>query len=404
MTCLMNWFDRCTRLALAVLVATFGLAVGGASSAFAGENNYGKVGDPIHLVVGYQPYYTESWPGVVMQPMKFYEKYLPKGSTVEFSIGLQGAVIVNAMLAGKQDIGYMGDMPAIVSTTKQNVADLRIVATAGLGFDQCNIFLARKDAPNFANQQDAIKWLNGKRVAVPKGSCTDRFAQAVFKKMGVEPASYLNQHIEVITSGFRAGKRDAAVIWEPTASRLVLEGLAKRVASGTAVNENDGGFIVMRNDLIQQRPDVVKAWLNAELDAQEYLADPKNAQKIARMVKDQTTGFTEKVLWTSLYGEYPEAQGGTAVRLQLPYTISPEASALITKAAAFLYSVKSINTPTLRPDAVMPEFTEAILKERGLKSPIGMVKALPASAKKGEKHTHTNNSIKIVSSCAHGLT
>nr|WP_281166672.1 NrtA/SsuA/CpmA family ABC transporter substrate-binding protein [Thiobacillus thioparus] len=354
------------------------------SSAFAGENSYGKVGDPIHLVIGYQPYYTESWSGVVMQPMKFYEKYLPKGSTVEFSIGLQGAVIVNAMLAGKQDIGYMGDMPAIVSTTKQNVADLRIVATAGLGHDQCNIFLARTDAPKFANQTEAIKWLNGKRVAVPKGSCTDRFAQAVFKKMGIEPASYLNQNIEVITSGFRAGKIDAAVIWEPTASRLVLEGLAKRVASGTAVNENDGGFIVMRNDLIQQRPDVVKAWLNAELDAQQYLADPKNAQKIARMVKDQTTGFTEKVLWTSLYGEYPEAQGGTAVRLQLPYTISPEASALITKAAAFLYSVKSINTPTLRPDAVMPEFTEAILKERGLKSPIGVVKALPASAYKGE--------------------
>ncbi|MES2370078.1 ABC transporter substrate-binding protein [Thiobacillus thioparus] len=380
----MNWFDRCIGLALAVLVATFGLTVGNVSSAFAGENSYGKVGDPIHLVIGYQPYYTESWSGVVMQPMKFYEKYLPKGSTVEFSIGLQGAVIVNAMLAGKQDIGYMGDMPAIVSTTKQNVADLRIVATAGLGHDQCNIFLARTDAPKFANQTEAIKWLNGKRVAVPKGSCTDRFAQAVFKKMGIEPASYLNQNIEVITSGFRAGKIDAAVIWEPTASRLVLEGLAKRVASGTAVNENDGGFIVMRNDLIQQRPDVVKAWLNAELDAQQYLADPKNAQKIARMVKDQTTGFTEKVLWTSLYGEYPEAQGGTAVRLQLPYTISPEASALITKAAAFLYSVKSINTPTLRPDAVMPEFTEAILKERGLKSPIGVVKALPASAYKGE--------------------
>ena len=140
----------------------------------------------------------------------------------------------------------------------------------------------------------------------------------------------------------------------------------------------------MRNDLIQQRPDVVKAWLNAELDAQQYLADSKNAEKMARMVKDQTTGFTEKVLWTSLYGEYPETQGGTAVRLQLPYTISPEASALIKKAATFLYSVKSINTPTLRPDAVMPQFTEAILKERGLKSPIGVVKALPASAYKGE--------------------
>lgn len=383
MTCLTKWFDRCTRLALATTVATFGLAVGSASTVFAGENNYGKVGEPIHLTVGYQPYYTESWSGVVMQPMKFYEKYLPKGSTVKFSVGLQGAVIVNAMLAGKQDIGYMGDMPAIVSTTKQQVADLRIVATVGLGVDQCNVFLARTDAPKFANQKDAIKWLNGKRVAVPKGSCTDRFAQAVFQQMGVKPASYLNQNIEVITSGFRAGKIDAAVIWEPTASRLVQEGLARRIASGTVLNEHDGGFLVMRNDLMQQRPDVVKAWLNAELDAQLYLADPKNAENIVRMVKGQTTGFTEKVLWASLYGTYPESQGGTPVRVQLPYIISPDAAALIKKATTFLYSVKSINTPTLRADAVAPQYAEAVLKERGLTSPIGEVKALPDSAYKG---------------------
>jgi len=383
MTSLMNWFNRCIGLTLTAAVASVGLTVGSVPSAFAGVNNYGKVGTPIHLTVGYQPYYTESWSGVVMQPMKFYEKYLPKGSTVTFAVGLQGAVIVNAMLAGKQDIGYMGDMPAIVSTTKQQVADLRIVATLGLGYDQCNIFLAKKDAPKFANQDEAIKWLNGKRVAVPKGSCTDRFAQAVFKKTGVEPSSYLNQNIEVITSGFRAGKIDAAVIWEPTASRLVLEGLAKRIASGTAVNENDGGFLVMRNDLIEQRPDVVKAWLNAELDAQLYLADPKNAENIVNMVKGQTTGFTDKVLWTSLYGSYPASEGGTSERIKLPYVVSPEAMALITKATTFLYEVKSINTPKLRADAVMPGLAEAVLKERGLTSPIGDVKALPASAYKG---------------------
>ncbi|MDP1546189.1 MAG: NrtA/SsuA/CpmA family ABC transporter substrate-binding protein [Anaerolineales bacterium] len=384
MTNFIKRFNRCACLALVALSTTFGFTVGSASSAFAGEIDFGKVGEPINLVVGYQPYYTESWSGMVMRDKKFYEKYLPKGSTVEFSIGLQGAVIVNAMLAGKQHIGYMGDMPAIVSTTKQDVADIRIVATLGLGFDQCNIFLARPDAPKFANSKEAIKWLGGKQVAVPKGSCTDRFAQAVFKHMGVEPAAYLNQNIEVITSGFRAGKLDAAVIWEPTASRLVEEGLAKRIASGASVNENDGGFLAMRGDLIKQRPDVVKAWLNAELDAQLFLADPKNAQQVTRMAVEQTTGFSEKVLWSSLYGKYPESQGGVPVRISLPYTITPEASALITKAAAFLYSVKSINSEKLRPEAVMPEFTQAILKERGLKAPIGAVKAMPDSAYKGK--------------------
>jgi NitT/TauT family transport system substrate-binding protein len=249
----------------------------GASIALPAAAQYGKPGEPVKLVVGYQPYYTESWSGVVMRGKKFYEKYLPKGSEVEFQIGLQGAIIVNNMLAGKQYIGYMGDMPAIVSTTKQSVADVRIVATLGIGYDQCNILLARPDAPKFPDAKSAIKWLDGKVVSVPKGACTDRYAQATFQKLGVTPKEYLNQNIEVITSNFRAGKIDAAVIWEPTASRLVLDGLARRIASGASVDENDGGFLAMRADLIKQRPDVVKAWLEAELDAQLFLADQKNA-------------------------------------------------------------------------------------------------------------------------------
>src|ERR1700730_13833580 len=96
----------------------------GAQPGFSEEvKDYGKPGSPVELVVGYQPYYTESWSGVIMRNKKFYEKYLPQGSKVEFQIGLQGAIIVNNMLAGKQHIGYMGDMPSIVSTTKQDVAE-----------------------------------------------------------------------------------------------------------------------------------------------------------------------------------------------------------------------------------------------------------------------------------------
>src|SRR5213593_1064178 len=124
--------------------------------AFAADIDYGT---PVKLVVGYQPYYTQAWSGVVMRGKKFYEKYLPKGSEVEFQVGLQGAIIVNNLLAGKQHIGYMGDMPGIVSTTKQDVADIRLVAVVGMGWDQCNSFLVRTDAPKFANEQEAIKWL-----------------------------------------------------------------------------------------------------------------------------------------------------------------------------------------------------------------------------------------------------
>jgi NitT/TauT family transport system substrate-binding protein len=365
------------QFAVTAFTALFGACVG--LPALAADIDYGKPGTPVKLVVGYQPYYTQAWSAVVMRGKKFYEKTLPKGSEVEFQIGLQGAIIVNNMLAGKQHIGYYGDMPGIVSTTKQEVADIRLVAVLGLAWDQCNAFLVRNDAPKFKSDQEAIKWLDGKVVAVPKGSCTDRFAQAVFKKSNIQPKEYLNQNIEVITSNFRAGKLDAAVMWEPTTSRLVEEGLARLVATGASVKENDGGLLGMRADLIAQRPDVVKAWLQAELEAQLFIADPKNAAEVIKMAKEQTTGFSEKVLWTSLYGRHPDSAGGGDTRNMLHYTFTPEARELISRAAAFLHSIKSINVDKVRPEAIDSKWTEEILKERNLKAPIGVVKALPAS-------------------------
>ncbi len=367
------------KLATAMVVMSVATA-GSVSTVNAAEIDFGNVGDPINLVVGYQPYYTEAWSGVVMKGLKLYEKYLPEGSTVEFQIGLQGGIIVNAMLAGKQHIGYMGDMPAIVATTKERVADVRIVATAGLGEDQCNNMLVRTDAPEFANSDEAIDWMNGKVVAVPKGACTDRFALAVFEKKNVKPEQYLNQNIEVITSGFRAGKLDAAAIWEPTAARLIEEGLARKVATGASVGENDGGFIDMRGDLIDQRPDVVKAWLNAELDAQLFMADPANTMAVVKMAAEQTTGFEDKVLWKALVGSTPKDQGGTDVRNEMAFAITPKAQALIDKATTFLHSIKTIKVDTLRDNAIETSFTEEILKERGLSAPIGKILAQPDSA------------------------
>ena len=125
----------------------------------------------------------------------------------------------------------------------------------------------RNDAPEFANGREAVEWMEGKVTSAPHGACTDRFARLAFQKAGIEPKRYLNQNIEVITTNFRAGKLDAAAIWEPTASKIVMGGIARRAASGEDFDALDGGFMVMLNDLIEQRPDVHRGWLEAELDA-----------------------------------------------------------------------------------------------------------------------------------------
>lgn len=350
----------------------------GILAAPASAQKYGKPGEPIKLTVGYQPYYTQAWSGVVINGLGLWKKHLPAGSEVEFQVGLQGAVIVGQLLADKQQIGYMGDMPSLTATNRVEVADIRLVAVLGLSEQQCNIFLVRNDAPKFESGKAAVHWMANKTVSSPHGSCTDRFARAVFQKENVKPAQYLNQNIEVITTNFKAGKLDAAVIWEPVASQIVEQGLARREASGIDFKEGDAGFLGMRHDLMQARPDVVRAWLEAELDAQIFIADPKNAGRVAEMAEQQTTGYDRKSLWKSLYGEFNRAPIGSVKNI-MPFIFTDEAKQLASSAHAFLHEMKRVSTKEVRSGAIDDSVARDVLQKRGMKPPIGIIKALPAS-------------------------
>jgi NitT/TauT family transport system substrate-binding protein len=369
------------RALAASLAALFATAAPIAARA---EVDFGKPGEKVDLVVGYQPYYTASWSGVVNNGKGFWKKHLPEGSTAQFQIGLQGAVIVNAMTGEKQHIGYAGDMPSIAATFRnlkdRGGTDIRIVAAIGTSEQQCNIFLVKNDAPDFKSGEEAVKWMAGKQTSAPQGSCTDRFAQAAFEQLGVKPASYLNQNVEVITTNFRARKLDAAVVWEPTASKIEMTGIAKRAATGLDFKATDGAFMLMLADLIKQRPDVVKAWLQSELDSQLFMADMKNADEVARLAESQTERMDRKVLWTALYGATQEKDVGS-VKLQLDFVVSERAQKLLDEATRFLNTMpaKPAAEPKIRADGVDDSIAKQVLAERGLTSPVGVIKAHPVA-------------------------
>ena len=93
------------------------------------------------------------------------------------------------MLAGKKDIGYMGDMPTIVAISKQSVRDVRMVAVLGLANDQCNVFLSRNEAPDFKSPEEAVRWLGGKRVAVPRAAAPTAAARRSCASSASSPSS-----------------------------------------------------------------------------------------------------------------------------------------------------------------------------------------------------------------------
>ena len=267
----------------------------------AADIDFGKAGEPVKLVVGYQPYYTESWSGVIMRSKKFYEKYLPKGShgrVPDRPAGRdhrqQHARRQAAHRLLRRHAGHRVDDQA---GRRRHPPGRRRSAWAGTSATRSWFAPTRRSSPTIRKRSNG--W-TARRVAVPKGSCTDRFAQAVFKQRGhpavrVPEPEHRGDHQQLPRRQARRGGDVGADHLAPGAGGPRAQGRHRALR----VNENDAGFLGMRADLIKQRPDVVKAWLNAELDAQLFFADPKNAMEVIKMAQEQTTGFSERALWMS---------------------------------------------------------------------------------------------------------
>jgi NitT/TauT family transport system substrate-binding protein len=342
-----------------------------------------QAADPVKLVVGYQPYDTISYSAVVIRGLELWKKHLPPGSTVDFESALQGSIIVNAMLADKQQIGYLGDMPAVVSTTKPKQANIKLVASTGYSPGQrCNVIMVRTDAPTFKSANEAVKWLDGKVLATPRGSCADRFLRQVIEMSGIKPKEVLNQSIEVIATNFRAKRIDAAALWEPSVSRIgdfVGEGIAREVVTGHPFDMPDGGFIAMREDFVKKQPDIAKSWLKAELDAQRFLLDPQNWEKVADLVRSQTEGITTRMAWFSLFGAVPAERGGSPLRDEKPFTFDSRVHKHLETIYAFLSKAQVIDVDKPPVGAIDDSIAVAVAKEAGQSVPLGVIKPLDIS-------------------------
>ena len=76
-----------------------------------------------------------------------------------------------------------------------------------------------------------------------------------------------------------------------------------------------------------------------------------------KLLKAQTTGFSDEALYKALFGFYSKEAGGSPVRLTLPFAFTPEALALIKKDTAFLYTTKTIpsrSSPTTPSSPTQP--------------------------------------------------
>jgi len=332
------------------------------------------------FAVGWQPYYISTFQVAIIQELELIKKYLP-GVDVDFQEALNGAIHTNNMLAGKMEVGYMAVMPSNIACSKRDLADIREVSNDGVSNGMtCALLMARVDAPDFKTPEESVKWIDGKVVASPRGSCADQFMRMTFDKLGVKPAEHLNQSIEIIQANFRAKKLDACAVWEPTASRignLAGEGIAKIIATGNLIGNQDIGIMIMRGDFIDRHPDLAQGYLKAELEALQFMTDPKNQEKAVQMIAKYAVGIPKRAIWYSLYGQIPHQVGGTTPKQSFTFIIDDNIRKNINDVWAFQFKQKLVATERPYDNTIDDRIARKILAEAGLKPPIGEIKGQP---------------------------
>jgi ABC-type nitrate/sulfonate/bicarbonate transport system substrate-binding protein len=244
---------------------------------------------PILVRVGWQPTTTvEAQIAHVLQKTDILERNGLKGQFTMFSFG---PAVNEALVSGALDVGFIGDMPS-VSLAAVN-APITVIGRQSV-FRGAIVASTKSDIKTLAD-------LKGKKVHGPVGSSIYLAALAMLEQAGLKPGA----DVEVTNMGFadlsdaiRAGKIDAAFVWDPWVENFVEKGLARVIAEDTRLTM----VIPMQNEFLKVHPQAAERFLRAHKEALLYAAthrdqanlwfqEPEVARQLSKSVVEKTTAF-----------------------------------------------------------------------------------------------------------------
>src|SRR5689334_21463074 len=207
-----------------------------------------------------------------------------------------GAPITAQMVAEKIDIGSMGDYPMLINGSKTQAnerAKTEIVSVTGYNpRGGLNMVVV---APNSPAQ--TLTDLTGKKVSASVGSAGHGMLVQALGKDGIDPKTgveVLNQQPQVGASSLESGQVDALSQFVAWPGLLVQQGKARLLYDGAELNYPTLHGVVVRRAYAADHPEVLDAFLQAQLDATDFLnAKPLEA---ARLVAEGS-GLPQEVVY-----------------------------------------------------------------------------------------------------------
>ena len=283
------------------------------------------------IVVAYQPGDANSQ-GIVKQEGWF----TSVGSTpVVYKDFNSGADVYRAMASGAVDMGLIGNAPFTIAVTQG--APYTAVWWYDIGTTAEGLVVRT------ASPIKSVADLKGQRIATPFGSTSDFMLHGTLDTAGLKPqeARLINLAPPAILAAWSRGDIDAAYIWNPVLEQLAHQG-GKVIAFDKDLLPHgylagDVGFV--KTSLLTEHPDVVDAWMKANIRAIDMIhSDPAQAEIVAAKAygvssEDIKAAFEGDLFPTAQEQLGPEYLGGLGEQLNHVATLL-EAEKLISKAAA----------------------------------------------------------------------
>jgi NitT/TauT family transport system substrate-binding protein len=260
--------------------------------------------DTVNVVVGYQSKTINTvTAGTLLKAKGFLEQRLAdvsKTSGKKYNVQWQdydtGAPITAQMVAEKIDIGSMGDYPLLINGSKTQAnerARTEFVSVTGYSpTGSLNMVVVPPNSPI-----RSIADLRGKKVSASVGSAGHGTLVRALDNAGIDPKTgveVLNQQPQVGASALESGQAQALSQFVAWPALLVFQDKAQLLYDGAEGDYPTFHGVVVRRDYARQHPEVLDAFLQAQLDATDFLNE--NPLESARLVAEGS-GLPQEVVY-----------------------------------------------------------------------------------------------------------
>jgi NitT/TauT family transport system substrate-binding protein len=257
--------------------------------------------DVVNVVIGYQSKTINTvTAGTLLRAKGFLEQRLADIPSTKYNVTWQdydtGAPITAQMVAEKIDIGSMGDYPMLINGSKTQSNDrarTEIVSVTGYHpKGALNMVVVEPDSP-----AKTLTDLAGQKVSASVGSAGHGTLVRALAQAGLDPKTgveVLNQQPQVGASALESGQVQGLSQFVAWPGLLVFQDKARLLYDGAELDYPTLHGVVVREDYSAQHPEVLDAFLQAQLDATEFInAEPLEAARIVA----EGSGLPQEVVY-----------------------------------------------------------------------------------------------------------